>query len=684
MAKLQFGPTTSAKGFTSHQTSSFNDLQPARIVRELIQNSLDAAVQIGETTAIVRFRVDTISQKEVPDLKGYREAFNKAVKHWRGQNEGQLTDPAQQVVDRIESALQALDSSKASMLSVLDNGVGLDAKRMNSLLSDGGSAKPYDLSGSYGVGHMAPVALSDIRYMLYGGVTQNGRRIACGTTILASHPGKDKLLAAEGYLIKKFKAGLDGNLYEFLTRTAHPKVISDHLKEIDKEWGHGCAVIIPAFNNFRSDGRELWDIISKVAAYNFCTAVHRSKLIVEVCDGNTKTTLDKTSMESILESEQTRTRAARSDSFFEGLRPSGQNAYSILKTLTTPTYGEPVTTDCGMAYISLLLPSLNGQLRVDLFRNGMWITDEIPMLRRVDFGNRQPFHAVIEIDSKDDSKLHRLVRKAEGPMHDKLSLSLLSETEQADLEVALEAIAVWIKSHVPAAGEDEYTVDDFLVVNTDPENKSGSKSFSFWGIPKAVSRRGNNQRTEVTEVIDGDNSNNDNGDGSGSSNGKSGGGGNSSGGSRSRHGRTTRETRANPLSFRSVVVPDVGKKLNAILTCERDLPEALIRLRVDENTDFTCDRIGPDEDVSIKSFSIIAPSDQGNKPSAQVMQDQRIVKVQGISGHTDYEIQVEYDVPQELDNTVGTPVFRLELLRPPSQTNPSTGKKGNAEHADGN
>ena len=341
MAKLHFGPTTSAKGFTSHETSSFNDLQPARIVRELIQNSLDAAVEIGEPTATVRFQVDTISPKEVPDLKGYRETFKKAIKHWQGQNEGKLTDPAQQVADRIENALQDLDTGKAAMMSVLDNGVGLDPKRMISLLSDGGSGKPYELSGSYGVGHLAPVALSDIRYMLYGGVTKDGEQIACGRTILASHPGKDRLLAAEGYLIRKFRDGLDGNLYEFLGNTVHPKVVSDRLKEIRKEWGHGCAVVIPAFNNFRGDRRSLWDTISKVAAYNFCTAIHRNKLIIEVCEGGTKKTLDKESIESILEAEQDRTRAARADTFFEGLRPSGQNAYSILKTITTPPTGNP-------------------------------------------------------------------------------------------------------------------------------------------------------------------------------------------------------------------------------------------------------------------------------------------------------------------------------------------------------
>ena len=67
---------------------------------------------------------------------------------------------------------------------------------MNSLLGDGAGEKPYDLSGSYGVGHLAPMALSNIRYMLYGGVTKEGHRIACGRTVLASHPGKDQLRSA--------------------------------------------------------------------------------------------------------------------------------------------------------------------------------------------------------------------------------------------------------------------------------------------------------------------------------------------------------------------------------------------------------------------------------------------------------------------------------------------------------
>ena len=171
----------------------------------------------------------------------------------------------------MEAGLSDLKQDQGCLLIVLDNGIGLDQKRMNSLLSDGASEKSYDLSGSYGVGHIVPMALSNIRYMMYGGVTKDGQRIACGRTILASHPGKKELLSAEGYLIREFKPGLDGNLYEFLNVNSHPKLISRSIDEIESEWGHGCSVLIPSFNNFGGEDKDLhlWTIVSKVASYNF-------------------------------------------------------------------------------------------------------------------------------------------------------------------------------------------------------------------------------------------------------------------------------------------------------------------------------------------------------------------------------------------------------------------------------
>lgn len=645
--KLKFGVATQNEGFTPLSTASFSDLRPARIVRELIQNSLDAAlVEAGEDTAVMRFEIDPITHRRIPDIGGYESAFQEAVNHQTKISDGRLPDAAQQVVNHIRSGLRNLRSRNATLLSVLDNGIGLDTKRMNSLLGDGSSAKSEDSSGSYGVGHLAPMSLSDIRYMLYGGVTENGKRIVSGRTVLASHRGRGKLNAAQGYLIDGFRNGLDGNLYNFMD-AGHFPVIMKRLDQILSEWGHGSVVMIPAFNNFRND-MSLWEVVSKVAAYNFCAAIHQGKLLIEVKNGKETRKLDKAVLAAILEQDKERIRAARSDSPFEGLRPSGQNAYSILKTLATRP--QRVEVSGGAAYLSLMSPSLSGATRVDLFRNGMWITDDVRDLRRADFADRQPFHAVVEIKAKESGELHKLVRKAEGPMHDTLSFSLLSDNERKDLQRSLAQIADRIKEQVPEVGSEGYTVDDYLLVNANTDGGGGRHSFSFWGIPTEVPRNRGNQLISLGEVdplptppdVPP----------------------NPSPPSPPPH--TPRPLSSRPLSFRSAVAPNGEGRLSASIASQGDFPETWLILRVDENTDVTCDRIWQEEEVSMRSFSIKTANEPRKHVESEIVPGGKIVKLHGLSQDTIYELDIEYNTPQELARVVGTPVFRLELHRPPN------------------
>lgn len=531
---------------------------------------------------------------------------------------------------------------------------------MHSLLSDGASAKPYDLSGSYGVGHLAPMALSNIRYLLYGGKTKSGRRVACGRTVLASHPGDGALMTTEGYLIKGFKSGLDGNLYEFLGTRNIPPIIQKYLNQIVSQWGHGCAVLIPGFNHFGDSSLSLWDIVSKVAAYNFCPSIYHGKLVIEVRDDEQILTLDQQNLTDILEQEGKRERAYRSDSFFANLRPSGPSAYSILQTLVDGETNN-VTIDGSAVQIGLLVPSSNGQRRVDLFRNGMWITDDVPGLQRAEFTNQQPFHAVIEVDGKDDSALHRLVRKAEGPMHNEMDFKLLSHTERQTIRGAIAQISQWLKDKVPPIGNEEFTVDDFLLVKSPNDNPQGKESFSFWGIPTPVVRRDNRQVYTMSDVTQTSSSGGGNGGGGGSN-----GGGESGGGGK----QSPQHQRARRQPFKSVVVPDGTSRISASITPDSDLNEVIFTLRVDENTDFTCDRLWQDDDVAIKSFTMKDPD--GNTANAVIEPDGLGVRVSVLDSGKPYAVQVEYETPQDWANTVGVPVLRLELLQ---AANPPKPKK---------
>ena len=75
---LRFGPGTSG-GFTPAGVAAFDNLRPAAVVRELVQNSLDAARSAGVSPAIVRFRLTRVSRVKVPGIKSYERAFAKAV-----------------------------------------------------------------------------------------------------------------------------------------------------------------------------------------------------------------------------------------------------------------------------------------------------------------------------------------------------------------------------------------------------------------------------------------------------------------------------------------------------------------------------------------------------------------------------------------------------------------------------
>ena len=196
---LYFGPDVSASGFTPAGVSAFSDLRPAAVVRELIQNSLDAAlIEANEKCAKVRFRKFTCKTTEIPGIESYRKAFRQAIEAQTLLGKREMPTQARLVVERIQSAL---DKRTQAVLSVTDNGVGLNEYRMSALLSDGVSAKSGTAAGTYGNGHTVAIPVSNLRYILYGSVTEGDTTLASGHAVLASHSqsGKNQRASAHGF-----------------------------------------------------------------------------------------------------------------------------------------------------------------------------------------------------------------------------------------------------------------------------------------------------------------------------------------------------------------------------------------------------------------------------------------------------------------------------------------------------
>ena len=661
---LKFGETREIQGFTSWKTASFNDLPPARVIREILQNSLDAAVEAREKPAVVRFRVTKIKSQNIPDIAGYSKAFREAVTYH--QRQGKLPDAAQHVVNTIEATLEKLAKDGHYLLSVSDNGVGLDEKRMNALFSDGTSVKATNAAGSYGVGHFAAISASDLHYLLYGGVLENGKRLAAGYAVLASRPGKKCWYSAQGYLIKKFVAGIGDKLYDFLDSKSIPEILSTDLEKIREEWKHGTVISIPAFNYFGDYTQSLSHIVSKIASYNFGVAIHKGDLVIEIdesgkyddeSDGLGAIRLDNSTLGSILEEERAQKRAPKRNTFFEGLRPSGQNAHSIYETLVKGD-SSVVETELGEVSVNLLTPTTTGNTRIDLFRNGMWITDEVSRLKRADFTDRQPFHAVLV--PQGGHELHRLVRLAEGPMHDKLSFNLLSDAGRKKLINAFEEISAWIKEQIPQLGDSEYTPDDFLVVQTGGDGLGGgSKRFEMWGSPVVVHRARISQRTFTKS---GEKTEHERGKGK-KKNGK-------------KRGNTHR-TRSKPLPFQSTVVPDGKERHIVSLKCRETFDDMTLSLMVDENVDATCDRIWQDEKVTIRSFEVDSKGVQ--ELIAEIDDKGDAIRLRRLLAGKTYKLILKHDSPKGLKNAVDLPVLRVDLHRTQLESDKGDTKNVNAD-----
>ena len=549
---LHFGNSTDRIGFTPAGIAAFSDLRPAAVVRELIQNSLDAAIEAGEPCARVRFRRSTCGIDEIPGIDSYRRAFELAKEQQKP------SGSARSVVQRIE---RALGESSHDVLCVTDNGSGLDGRRMTALLSDGVSAKSGTAAGSFGNGHSVVVPASNLRYVLYGGLTESGESLGAGQAVLASHRLEGELLSqsGRGIFVSDLQSSEPEVDFTFARDSAIPPMVAEAIDQIRSEHGHGAAIVVPAFNNFEAEESLLRDMVFKAAACNFFRAIHDLELVVEVDDPKGGGTLDSSTLELELEKHRDELRIRRSGAFLSGRRAN--EAYAALDK------GEEhaIETSQGTVRLHLHVDPESGGRGVGLCRNGMWITDNLPMFAN-QFTDRQPFQALIVLGSNSDGRFYRLVKDAETPLHDKLALTLMEPAPRKALRGAFKEIRDRIGELVPEVSAEVYSPDDILSFQfSEVEGRSrGGRHPSYQGRLQSA-------RRTVTDTGT-----------SGLSGGTGLGGGKGTG--KPPKGRVVVQP-----TFRIVSVPAATRRRKIEVQCSKRFEDAELRIFVDENVDATCD-----------------------------------------------------------------------------------------------
>ena len=101
-----------------------------------------------------------------------------------------------------------------------------------------------------------------------------------GHAILASHFNEnDELLGKDGYYILGEPKPDIRNRYRFAEHGKIPPAVALLLDRIKNQHGHGSAVVLLAFNNFRDD-KDPAESVLRVAARHFYPVIRTGRLIV--------------------------------------------------------------------------------------------------------------------------------------------------------------------------------------------------------------------------------------------------------------------------------------------------------------------------------------------------------------------------------------------------------------------
>ena len=426
------------------------------VVRELIQNALDAGADR------VSFRTMHVPVEQVPAIDDYRSAVGRVLPDLT------CTPPARHALEHIGDAL---GGKHITVLLCVDNGTGFGESEYVRLISEAMSFKTNENAagklGSVGVGHLTAVDASALFYVLYASRTGGGLLYG-GQTLLATQQtrigGKVEQYVPQGCLTD------ETNLAGFRGYAAKPAAIDAMPAWMQPPEPRGSVVAILGYGSLNeSDGRDNgtldedlagdrhMDRIFDAAAKHFTVALRNGKMSLEYAsEVRSAQHLDSDGIKERLRGMRSQLRARKGHAALG----SGASAWETWETLTAGTFES--LGPHGSLWVRLTpgkAPS------VVVFRNGMRITSNAPILGSQNFSGVNSFHAVIDADGQ----FAEFLKACETDSH--LSISLVNapkkDSEQARKE--LQKIRELIKEHVGTVDTETWTPELLKVFADSPD-----------------------------------------------------------------------------------------------------------------------------------------------------------------------------------------------------------------------
>lgn len=375
-------------------SAHFSDSPIAKLVRELIQNSLDAKDPGFAEPVTVTFSQTTVGRELI--------GGTALKRHLQSCLDRANDDDRPDIVDVYGTALSVIERPVIPCLKVWDAGtVGLNDARWKALVIQEGAVSKGNGApgGSYGIGKNAILNVSDLQTVFYSTRLVEGRKGLVtklqGKATLTGHPdpyGTGDDLQHIGFY------GLQGNA----------PIQGRDVPEFFQLTETGTGVFIMGFNPHSSD----WvDRMATAVIENFFYAIHNQKLTVEIVPetGN----LVKIDHQTI-------------DYLFDRLSPINRNAVYYYRAIRDLAKNDVELTrqfkDLGRLRAYVVFAEGSPRRIAHINRNGMLITDSREQkVNPLSPRGRSLWPDFVGVVVPDSDTGDLWLRKMENPSHDSLS-----------------------------------------------------------------------------------------------------------------------------------------------------------------------------------------------------------------------------------------------------------------------
>ena len=406
----QFPPRNGGIDFVQDPSSAhFSDDPIPKLVREIIQNSLDARESGISDPIVVKF-ADTEVE---PELIG----ASQLDKHLTACLDRAKSEKMPQDVRKVyEKARNALKKKRIRCLRITDSGTtGLSDSNWDALVTREGDVQKSSVGagGSYGIGKNAVFNVSDAQTVFYSTRYVNGREGRVekmqGKATLMSH--QDPEPASDVPLVGTRRGGGELQHIGFYRASNGDPFFTTAIPDFFRLDETGTGVFIMGFNPLSSD----WvDAVTSAVIENFFYAIHHKQLIVEISSKS----------KNVLVTHET------IDQLFEGKsKPNAYHYYRAIRDEEAEQTAEKID-QVGKLDVYLTIGSGLPNRVAYVNRNGMLVTDSKeqrynPMAPRRN--GLWPDYAAVVLPSTDEGD--KWVRGMENPSHDHISSEQLLEID---------------------------------------------------------------------------------------------------------------------------------------------------------------------------------------------------------------------------------------------------------------